>query len=42
VVAAHADAIEKGREEVPVDARTGALKRRRSTEQPDYLNPPNL
>jgi hypothetical protein len=42
VVAAHADAIEKGREEVPVDARTGALKRSRSTEQPYYLNPPKL
>jgi hypothetical protein len=43
VVAARTlDALEKGREEVLADERTVALKRSPSTEQPYYLNPPNL
>jgi hypothetical protein len=36
------DALEKGREEVLADPQTEALKRSLSTEQPYYLNPPNL
>jgi short-subunit dehydrogenase len=36
------DALEKGREEVLADPQTEALKRSLSTEQPFYLNPPNL
>ena len=36
------DALEKGREEVLADEQTEALKRSLSTEQPYYLNPPNL
>jgi len=36
------DALEKGHEEVLADAQTEALKRSLSTEQPDYLNPPDL
>ena len=36
-------ALEQGHEEeMPADERTGALKRSLSTEQPYYLNPPNL
>jgi len=42
-VAARAlDALEQGREEVPADERTGALKRSMSTEQPYYLNSQSL
>ncbi len=42
-VAAHTlDALEEGREEVLADEETEALKRSLSTEQPYYLNPPNL
>ena len=36
------DALEKEREEVLADPQTEALKRSLSTEQPYYLNPPNL
>jgi NAD(P)-dependent dehydrogenase (short-subunit alcohol dehydrogenase family) len=36
------DALEKGHEEVLADEKTEALKRSLSTEQPYYLNPPNL
>ena len=35
-------ALEQGHEEMPADERTGALKRRLSTEQPYYLNPQSL
>jgi hypothetical protein len=42
VAARMLDALEKGGEEVLADERTGALKRSLSTEQPHYLNPPNL
>jgi hypothetical protein len=42
VAARTLDALEKRREEVLADERTGALKRSLSTEQPYYLNPPNL
>jgi NAD(P)-dependent dehydrogenase (short-subunit alcohol dehydrogenase family) len=36
------DALETGHEEVLADEETEALKRSLSTEQPYYLNPPNL
>ena len=36
------DALEKGHEEVLAGAQTEALKRSLSTEQPYYLNPPDL
>jgi NAD(P)-dependent dehydrogenase (short-subunit alcohol dehydrogenase family) len=36
------DALEKGHEEVLADPQTEALKRSLSTEQPYYMNPPNL
>ena len=42
VAARTLDALEKGREEVLADEQTEALKRSLSTEQPYYLNPPNL
>jgi len=43
VVAARTlDALETGREEVLAGEQTEALKRSLSTEQPYYLNPPNL
>ena len=43
VVAARTlDALEKGQEEVLADEKTEAVKRSLSTEQPYYLNPPNL
>jgi NAD(P)-dependent dehydrogenase (short-subunit alcohol dehydrogenase family) len=42
VVARTLDALEKGCEEVLADEQTEALKRSLSTEQPFYLNPPNL
>lgn len=43
VVAARAlDVLEKGREEVLADERSASLKRSLSTDQPYYLNPPNL
>jgi NAD(P)-dependent dehydrogenase (short-subunit alcohol dehydrogenase family) len=42
VAARTLDALEKGHEEVLADEQTEALKRSLSTEQPYYLNPPNL
>ena len=36
------DALEKGHEEALAGEQTEALKRSLSTEQPYYLNPPNL
>ena len=42
VAARTLDALEKGHEEVLTDEQTEALKRSLSTEQPFYLNPPNL
>jgi len=42
VAARTLDALEKGHEEVLADEQTEALKRSLSTEQPYYLNPPDL